>query len=147
MVHFSCRVIPKDLKKSNHRFSAWRSAFRESCGEQAGKLACCVLGQGTKRNAPTFMWKTGGPNVSEIARRKQWQITAISCPKTLSTSFLKSREVDVDLMDERKKVLIILCSHFIMIVLLILCILLHLRNFHVISRKKLILRPCFPASL
>ena len=29
------------------------------CGEQAGKFAC-VLGQGTLRDAPTFMWKTGG---------------------------------------------------------------------------------------
>ena len=28
-------------------FPAWRSAFRGGCGEQAGKLACCVLGQGT----------------------------------------------------------------------------------------------------
>ena len=27
----------------------------------AGKFACCVLGQGTQRDAPAFMWKTGGP--------------------------------------------------------------------------------------
>ena len=32
----------------------------EWCGEQASKLACCVLGQGTKRDASIFMWQTGG---------------------------------------------------------------------------------------
>ena len=26
---------------------AWRSAFRGCCGEQAGKIACCVFGQST----------------------------------------------------------------------------------------------------
>ena len=31
------------------------------CREQAGKFACCVLGQGTYRDAHAFMWKTGGP--------------------------------------------------------------------------------------
>ena len=41
------RVIPKDLKNGIHSFPAWRSAFRGGCGEQAGKFACCVLGQGT----------------------------------------------------------------------------------------------------
>ena len=30
-----------------HSFPAWRSAFMGGCGEQAGKVACCVLGQGT----------------------------------------------------------------------------------------------------
>ena len=51
----------KTLKNGIHSFSAWRSAFRGGCGEQAGKFACCVLGQGTYRDAPAFMWKTGGP--------------------------------------------------------------------------------------
>ena len=37
----------KTLKNSIHSFPAWRSAFRGGCGEQAGKFACCVLGQGT----------------------------------------------------------------------------------------------------
>ena len=37
----------KTLKSGIHSFPAWRSAFREGCGEQAGKFACCVLGQGT----------------------------------------------------------------------------------------------------
>ena len=36
----------KTLKNGNHSFPAWRSAFRECCGEQAGKFACCDLGQG-----------------------------------------------------------------------------------------------------
>ena len=36
----------KTLKNDIHSFPAWRSAFREGCGEQAGKFAC-VLGQGT----------------------------------------------------------------------------------------------------
>ena len=37
----------KTLKNGIHSFPAWRSAFRGVCGEQPGKFACCVLGQGT----------------------------------------------------------------------------------------------------
>ena len=37
----------KILKNGIHSFRAWRLAFREGCGKQAGKFACCVLGQGT----------------------------------------------------------------------------------------------------
>ena len=37
----------KNLKNGICSFPAWRSAFMEGCGEQAGKFACCVLGQGT----------------------------------------------------------------------------------------------------
>ena len=37
----------KTLKNGIYSFPAWRSAFRGGCGEQAGKFACCVLGQGT----------------------------------------------------------------------------------------------------
>ena len=37
----------KSLKNGIHSFPAWRSAHKGYCGEQAGKLACCVLGQGT----------------------------------------------------------------------------------------------------
>ena len=35
------------LVKSIHSFPVWRSAFRGGCGEQAGKFASCVVGQGT----------------------------------------------------------------------------------------------------
>ena len=37
----------KTLKNGIHSFPAWHSAFKGGCGEQAGKFACCVLGQGT----------------------------------------------------------------------------------------------------
>ena len=37
----------KTLKNDIHSFPAWRSAFMGGCTEQAGKFACCVLGQGT----------------------------------------------------------------------------------------------------
>ena len=37
----------KTFKNGIHSFPVWRSAFMGGCGEQAGKLACCVLGQGT----------------------------------------------------------------------------------------------------
>ena len=37
----------KTLKNGIHTFPARRLAFVGCCGEQAGKLACCVLGQGT----------------------------------------------------------------------------------------------------
>ena len=52
-------------------FPTWRSVFRGCCGEQAGKSACCVLGQGTHQDAPVFMWKTGGPDTSEITTPKR----------------------------------------------------------------------------
>ena len=45
----------KTLKNGIHSFPAWRSAFMGGCREQAGKFACCVLGQGTQRDAPAFM--------------------------------------------------------------------------------------------
>ena len=37
----------KTLKNGIYNFPAWRSAFMGGCGEQAGKFACFVLGQGT----------------------------------------------------------------------------------------------------
>ena len=37
----------KIFKNGIHSFSAWRSAFKGDSGEQAGKFACCILGQGT----------------------------------------------------------------------------------------------------
>ena len=37
----------KTVKNGIYSLPAWRSAFRGGCGEQAGKFACCVLGQGT----------------------------------------------------------------------------------------------------
>ena len=37
----------KTFKNGIHSFPAWRTAFMGGCGEQAGKFACCVLGQGT----------------------------------------------------------------------------------------------------
>ena len=40
-------LYQKTLKNGIRSFPAWRLAFREGCGEQAGKFACCVLGQGT----------------------------------------------------------------------------------------------------
>ena len=36
----------KTFKNGIYSFPAWRSAFMGGCGEQAGKFACCVLGQG-----------------------------------------------------------------------------------------------------
>ena len=51
----------KTLKNSIYSFPAWRLAFKGGCGEQTGKFDCCVVEQGTQRDAPTFMWKTGGP--------------------------------------------------------------------------------------
>ena len=44
----------KTLKNGIYSFPAWRSAFRGGCGEQAGKFACYVLGQGTQRDAPSL---------------------------------------------------------------------------------------------
>ena len=37
----------KTLTNGIRSFPAWRSAFRGGCGEQVGKFACCVLGQGS----------------------------------------------------------------------------------------------------
>ena len=41
------KLYQKTLKNGIYSFPASRSAFRGGCGEQAGKFACCVLGQGT----------------------------------------------------------------------------------------------------
>ena len=37
----------RTLKNGIYSFPAWHSTFMGGCGEQAGKFACCVLGQGT----------------------------------------------------------------------------------------------------
>ena len=37
----------KTLKNGIHSFPVWHLPFIGGCGEQAGKFACCVLGQGT----------------------------------------------------------------------------------------------------
>ena len=58
------------LKNVIHSFPAWRSAFSGVCGEQADKFACCAIGQGTKREA-FFMWKTDGPDSSQMATPKR----------------------------------------------------------------------------
>ena len=57
----------KTLKNGIHSFPAWRSAFRGGCGEQAGKFACCVLGQGTSRDAPPLC----GRQVTHKPRKKK----------------------------------------------------------------------------
>ena len=59
----------KTLKNGIYSFLAWRLAFMGGCGEQAGKLACCVLEQGTLRDAP-HLW-TSDPDTSEIATSKR----------------------------------------------------------------------------
>ena len=60
----------KTLKNGIHSFRAWRSAFMGGCGEQARKFACCAR---HLTGRPTFMWKTGGPDTSEIAPPKRVQ--------------------------------------------------------------------------
>ena len=37
----------KTLRNGIHSFFAWHLTFRGGCGEQDGKFAGCVLGQGT----------------------------------------------------------------------------------------------------
>jgi len=37
----------KNWKVGIYSITAWRSAFKGECGDQAGKIACCVLEQGT----------------------------------------------------------------------------------------------------
>ena len=63
----------KTFKNDIHSFPAWRSAFRESCGEQAGKFACCVLGQGTYGTPPSLCGRQGPQNTSEMATPKRVQ--------------------------------------------------------------------------
>ena len=66
----------KTLKNGIYSFPARRSAFREGCGEQAGRFNSCVLGQGT------FMRKTAGPKISEMATPKR---VRTFCPKYSDT--------------------------------------------------------------
>ena len=84
----------KTLKNGIYSLPAWRSAFMGGCGEQAGKLACCVLVQGTKR-APHLMWKTGE---SEIATPKRVRIYR---PKHSDTSL--SREWRINMANKKKQ--------------------------------------------
>ena len=59
------------FKNGIHSLPAWSSSSRGGCGEQTGKFACCVLGQGTYRDGSAFMLKTGGPDTSEMATPEQ----------------------------------------------------------------------------
>ena len=59
----------KILKNGIYSFPAWRSAFIKSCGEQAGKFACCVVGQGTERDAQPLC----GRQVAQAPRKLQLQ--------------------------------------------------------------------------
>ena len=36
-----------DFKIGIHSFSAWRTALKKQCEEQAGKFTCCAVGKGT----------------------------------------------------------------------------------------------------
>ena len=65
----------KTLKNGIRSFPAWRSAFMGGCGEQAGKFTCCVLGQGTQRDAPPLC----GRQVAHKPRKK-------ATPKRVRTS-------------------------------------------------------------
>ena len=62
------------LKNGVHSFSAWRLALMRGCGEQAGKLACCIPWARHLTGRPTFIWKTDGPDTSEIATLKRVRI-------------------------------------------------------------------------
>ena len=44
---FPCRVIPKEFETWHPQLPCLALSIRGVCGEQAGKFACCVLGQGT----------------------------------------------------------------------------------------------------
>ena len=48
-------VSYQTTKNGIHSFLAWRSAFRGGGGGQARKFACCVHGQSSEQDAPTFM--------------------------------------------------------------------------------------------
>ena len=64
----------KTLKNGIHSFLAWRSAFGGGCGEQAGKFVVVSLGKafnGTPSLLCDFLWKTGGPDTSQMATPKQ----------------------------------------------------------------------------
>ena len=45
-----------DFKIGIHSFPAGRSAFKEQCGEHAGKFTCCAVGIGTERDSPILVW-------------------------------------------------------------------------------------------
>ena len=54
-------------KNGIYSFPAWHSAFIGGCGEQAGKFAYCVLGQGTQWDAPPLCER----QVAQTPRKKQ----------------------------------------------------------------------------
>ena len=64
------------------------------CGEQAGKFACRVVGQGTWRDVPTFMWKTGDPEMATPKRVRTYR------PKHNDTWL--SREWRINMANKKK---------------------------------------------
>ena len=62
-----------------YSFPAWRSAFMGGCGEQAGKFACCVLGQGNVENSDPEMAtpkrvQIHRPKHSDTSLSREWRI-------------------------------------------------------------------------
>ena len=51
----------KTLKTGIHSFPALALSMKKDSVEN--KLACCVLGQGTRRGASILIWQSGGPPV------------------------------------------------------------------------------------
>ena len=45
-------IISASLHDTQHK--------KRLCKQQAGELACCVLAQGTQRDASISIWRTGG---------------------------------------------------------------------------------------
>ena len=65
------KLYHKTSKNSIQSFPALRSAQKEQCGEQACKLACCVLSRDTEGDAFIFMWQTDGGAKKSIRRGGQ----------------------------------------------------------------------------
>ena len=69
----------KTSKNDIYSFPAWRSAFMEGCGGQAGKFACCVLGQGT-----FFTYSLGQ---GTITLSREWRINIKNLKKTAAPTY------------------------------------------------------------
>ena len=50
----------KTLKNGIYNFPAWRLAQKGKCGEQAGKLGCCVLGEAINGMLPPLCGRQMG---------------------------------------------------------------------------------------
>ena len=87
----------KTLKKDIYSFPAWRSAFMGRLWRTSRQVRLLCPWARHLTGRPTFMWKTGDPDISEIATPKRVRTYR---PKHSYTSL--SRELRINMANKKK---------------------------------------------